>query len=73
MFNPMQMLNLVNNPVGMMAQQFQNNPMFKRAQEMAQGKSEQEIKQICENLCQQRGIDLNSAVGMFNSQFNGRM
>jgi hypothetical protein len=42
------------NPFQMM-QQIQNNPLFKRAQQMAKGKSEQELRQVCKNLCQQRG------------------
>lgn len=34
-----------------------NNPLFMRAQQMAQGKSPDEIKQIAMNLCKERGID----------------
>lgn len=49
-----------------------SNPLFKRAQEMASGKSEQELEQIAKNLCQQRGINLDDAIKQFQqvqSQF----
>lgn len=47
-----------------------NNPLFTRAQQMVAGKSEEEIKQIAMNLCNQRGIDFNSALQQFQSQIN---
>ena len=50
--------------------QYQNNPNFKRAQEMAQGKSPQEIQQIAMNLCQQRGVDFNTMQQQFQSFMN---
>lgn len=49
-----------------------NNPLFKRAQEMANGKSEQELEQIAKNLCQQRGINLDKAKNQFAQMFNQR-
>ena len=49
-----------------------NNPSFKRAQEMASGKSEQELEQIAKNLCQQRGINLDEAKNQFAQMFNQR-
>lgn len=75
MFNPMQILNMMSmksNPQAfqnMMSQQLQSNPLFKRAQQMADGKSPEEIQQICKNLCQQRGIDLDQAIDQFKNQF----
>lgn len=60
--NPAQMMQ------SMMQSQLQNNPLFQRAQEMANGKSQQEIEQIARNLCQQRGIDLNQAMEQFKAQ-----
>lgn len=36
---------------------------------MAQGKSEQELQQVCKNLCQQRDINLDEAMAQFKSQF----
>lgn len=50
-----------------------NNPLFKRAQEMASGKDEKQLEQTARNLCQQRGIDYDEALKQFNSlssQFN---
>lgn len=52
-----------------MIQQLQSNPLFQRAQQMAQGKSEQELQQICKNLCQQRGLNLDETMAQFKSQF----
>ena len=57
----------------MVNQMFRNNPLFQRAQQMAQGKSEEELKQIANNLCKQRGIDLNEAYAQFEKQFSGMM
>ena len=47
-----------------------NNPMFKRAQEMTQGKNEQQLEELASNLCKQRGIDLESAVRQFKQILN---
>lgn len=55
-----------------MMSMFQNNPLFQRAQQMVQGKSEKEIEQIASNLCKQRGININDAFEQFKqfkSQF----
>lgn len=54
MLNPMQMI---------------NDPLFKRAQQMVNGKSEQEIKQIASNLCKERGIDMDKTFNQFKSMF----
>lgn len=54
----------------MLQQMYQSNPMFKRAQQMANGKSEQELQQIAVNLCKQRGIDINQAFNQFQKIFN---
>ena len=67
MINPMQMFNGNGNPLG----QIQNNPLFQRAQQMAAGKSPQEIEQIAKNLCQQRGINIDEAYKQFR-QMMGR-
>lgn len=55
----------------MVNQMLRSNPLFQRAQQMAQGKSEEELKQIANNLCKQRGIDLNEAYAQFEKQFSG--
>lgn len=49
---------------------FKNHPMYKRALEMTNGKSEEEIKQVINNLCQQRGININEAQKQFEMQFS---
>ena len=46
-----------------------SNPLFQRAQEMANGKSEKELEQIAKNLCQQRGINLEDAEKQFAQMF----
>lgn len=52
-------------------QMMQNNPLFKRAEEMAQGKSEQELEQVARNLCKQRGIDIEQAYKQFQAFMGG--
>lgn len=54
-------------------QMLRSNPLFQRAMQMAHGKSEEELKQIANNLCKQRGIDLNEAYAQFEKQFSGMM
>lgn len=51
-------------------QRLQGNPLFQRAQQMAQGKSEQQLQQTAMNLCQQRGIDMNQAWQQFQQSMN---
>lgn len=53
----------------MMNQMMKNNPMFQRAMQMAQGKSQNELEQIAENLCKQRGIKIEDAKKQFCSMF----
>lgn len=48
-----------------MNKNFNSNPLFQRAQQMAQGKSEQQLEQTAENLCKQRGIDMQQALKQF--------
>ncbi len=49
------------NNLNQLQQLFANNPLFRRAQEMAKGKSEAELEQIARNLCQQKGISFEQA------------
>lgn len=51
-------------------QRLQRNPLFQRAQQMAQGKNEQQLQQTAMNLCQQRGIDMNQAWQQFQQSMN---
>ena len=53
----------------MMQGQLQNNPLFRRAQQMAAGKSEKELEQVAKNLCEQRGINIDQAMEQFKKQF----
>lgn len=46
-----------------------NNPLYKRAEQMAQGKTNEELKQVAVNLCKQRGIDLDTAYKQFCNMF----
>lgn len=69
MMQAMQMMRNMQNPQQMMQGMFQNNPLFQRAQQMAQGKSEQELEQVARNLCQQRGVDFEA----MKQQFQGML
>ena len=51
-----------------MSKMLQNNPMFQRAQQMAQGKTEQELQQTAQNLCSQMGIDMEEARKRFENE-----
>jgi len=44
----------------------QNNPLFKRAQEMSDGKSQEEIETIVRNICKEQGMDYNEIYKNFN-------
>lgn len=48
-----------------------SNPLFLRAQEMAKGKNAQELQKIAENICQEKGIDIQQAFENFKQQFKG--
>lgn len=66
--NPIQMLQLIQssgNPMAMMQQMFGNHPMFQRAQMMLQGKTKKGQMKIIENLCKQRGINIEQLKSMF--------
>lgn len=57
--NPMQlfsMLSQCNNPMGMMSQMMGNNPFFQQAMRMSNGKNPEEMKEIINNVAQQKGI-----------------
>lgn len=45
-----------------------NNPLFHRAQQMAAGKSEEELKQTAMNLCKQMGFDFEEMQNRFNNE-----
>lgn len=76
MFNPTQMMGMMQNPRqmanSMLRQNLQANPLFQRAMQMANGKSPEQLQQIAQNLCQQKGVDMNQAIQQFQAQFGGR-
>ena len=45
-----------------------NNPLFHRAQQMAAGKSEEELKQTAMNLCKQMGFNFEEMQNRFNDE-----
>lgn len=65
------MMVMGNQMMNQMMTQFQNNPMFQQAVNMARGKSEAEIKQTCINICRSKGIDFDQAFQQFQFQFTG--
>lgn len=54
-----------------MMSQLQGNPMFQQAQQMAQGKTPEQLRQTCMNLCRSKGLDFDQAWNQFQSQFPG--
>lgn len=76
-FNPMQVMGMFMNggkgmnPMSFLMSQMNNNPMFRQAQQMAHGKSPAELRQTCENICKQKGINFDDALSQFQSQFPG--
>lgn len=57
--NPMQIMAMLQNsgnPMQMLTQMAQQNPMMGRAMQMGQGKNEMQLKEIVRNLAKQRGM-----------------
>lgn len=69
--NPMQLMAMLQNsgnPLMMLTQFAQKNPMMGRAMEMGKGKDEVQLKKTVRNLAKQRGMSeeqLNELVGNF--------
>lgn len=55
----------------MAKQLMQSNPLFQRAAQMAQGKSQEECRQIAQNLCNSRGINIDKAFDQFKAEMQG--
>ena len=55
MTNPMQLMNIL------------SNPLYARAQQMANGKSSEQLEQIAKNICKEKGIDYEQAMSRFQS------
>lgn len=58
-------MNLQQVMLQMMQSNLDKNPLYQRAQQMAQGKNEEQLKQTAENLCKNMGIDINKAYEEF--------
>lgn len=58
-------MNLQQAMLQMMQSNLNKNPLYQRAQQMAQGKNEEQLKQTAENLCKNMGIDINKAYEEF--------
>lgn len=57
--NPMQIMAMLQNsgnPMQMLTQMAQQNPMMSRAMQMGQGKNEAQLKETVRNLAKQRGM-----------------
>lgn len=68
--NPLQFMEFLanmGNPMSMMQQMLGNNPMFKQAMQMVQGKNPQEIQSMLKNVAQQKGISDNQLNSMLNN------
>ena len=59
MMNPLQMLlqaaQAGANPMQMLAQQAGNNPQLQQLQKICAGKTPQQLREIAENMCRERG------------------
>lgn len=49
---------MINNPLGMLAQMFGNNPQFNQIMGMVQGKNPQQLENYVKNLYQSQGVDI---------------
>lgn len=65
MYNPFQMPNQMMQQKMIQQMQKQNPQLFNKVQEMMQGKNENQIREMANNIAKERGIDLNQ----FASQF----
>lgn len=57
----------------MMTNPFSNNPLFARAQQMAEGKTPAELEQIALNICKEKGLDINEMMQQFQSLFGNKI
>lgn len=64
----MAMLQNSSNPMQMLTQMAQQNPMMSRAMQMGQGKNEVQLKETVRNLARQRGMS-DEQFTQFLSQF----
>ena len=70
MNNPMQILQAMKNPQMLLQQAMQSgNPIIKNAIEMYQRGDKDGINQLAENLCKERGINMQDIEKQIKSQF----
>lgn len=72
--NLMQIFSMImgsKNPMQIFKNLAMSNPVANRVMQMSNGKSPEQIKQVCQNLCQQRGISFEDAYNEFNNNFGG--
>lgn len=62
MMNPMQLISMMQqsgNPMGMLMQMSQQNPLMGKAMRALNGKTPGQMEQYVRQMAQQRGVDLN--------------
>ena len=70
MNNPMQLMQMMKNPQAILQQAMQSgNPIIKNAIEMYQRGDKEGINQLAQNLCREKGVDMNEAIRQIKSQF----
>ena len=73
--NPMQLIGMLRNGgnrqrmINLLRQQTGNNPVLTNALNMAEKGDMKGVEQLARNLCKERNIDVDSALGQIKSQF----
>lgn len=73
--NPMQLIGMMRNGgnrqrmINLLRQQTGNNPVLNNALNMAEKGDMKGVEQLARNLCKERNIDVDSALGQIKSQF----
>ena len=72
--NPMQMIQAFRNPQQFIQGMINNNPamqnpILKNALEMAQKGDRQGVEELARNLCKEKGVNPEEAIGKIKSQF----
>ena len=71
MVNPFQAMKAIQNPMTLLQEQVmgkfksQNPQMFNQVQKMVNGKNDEQLKEMAQNIAKERGIDLNQFAGQF--------
>lgn len=71
MVNPFQAMKAIQNPMALLQEQVmgkfksQNPQMFNQVQKMVNGKNDEQLKEMAQNIAKERGIDLNQFAGQF--------